>query len=141
MDGIYYIKPVDNSRWTPAPNPREPHYYAVLILAGITLLGAGLFFARERFQSRENGYQIEKMEREKTALSEANRKLRLEEASLVDPLRIDSIARNQLGMATLAPHQIYRDVPVLTRATVVAKHRTPEQIVATPGRSLAAALP
>ena len=141
MDGIYYIKPVDNSRWTPASNPREPHYFGVLILAGVTLLGAGLFFASERFQSRENGYQIEKMEREVTALSEANRKLLLEEASLVDPLRIDSIARNELGMTTLAPHQIYRDVPAITGATVVAEHRTPERLEGTPGRGLAAALP
>ncbi|MBI3933312.1 MAG: cell division protein FtsL [Acidobacteria bacterium] len=141
MTGIYYIKPVDNSRWTPAPNPREPQYYALLLMAGAVLLGAGMFFARERFQGREYGYQIERMEREMATMVEANRKLRLEEASLVDPLRIDSIARNELGMTTLSPQQIYRDAPVPVGATVVAAQRSPGGFLALQSRSVAAALP
>ena len=141
MDGIYYVKPVDNSRWVPPPNPREPHYYAALLLAGALLVGAGILFGGERFKSREYGYQIERLERGKAVLVEANRKLRLEEASLVDPLRIDSIARNELGMTTLAPNQIYRQQPVALAATVVAKQRLPEGLLATQSRSVAAALP
>jgi cell division protein FtsL len=141
MNGIYYIKPVDNSRWTPPPNPHEPHYYATLMLAGALLVGAGLLFSGERLKSRENGYQLERLERDKATLIEANRKLRLEEASLVDPLRIDSIARNELGMKTLAPNQIYRDEPTATGATVVAKQRPAEGLLATQSRAVAAALP
>jgi len=82
MNGIYYIKPVDNSRWMPAANPRERHYYATLMLGGAALLVAGMLFAGERFKSREYGYQIERMEREKTALLESSRKLQLEQALL-----------------------------------------------------------
>ena len=141
MNGIYYIKPVDNSRWAPPPNPREPRYYATLLLAGAVLVGAGMLFGGERFKNREYGYQLERLERQKSALIEANRKLRLEEASLVDPLRIDSIARNELGMTTLAPHQIHRDQPVAVGATVVAAQRPPAGVLATPSRSVAAALP
>jgi cell division protein FtsL len=141
MEGIYYIKPVDNSRWVPPPNPRDRNYYAGLLLAGALLVGAGTIFGGERFKSRENGYRIERLEREKTTLVEASRKLRLEEASLVDPLRIDSIARNSLGMTPLAPNQIYRQQPVTLAATVVAKQRLPERVLATEGRSVAAALP
>jgi cell division protein FtsL len=141
MNAIYYIKPVDNSRWVPPPNPREPRYYAVLLLAAVVLVGAGLLFGGERFKSREYGYQLERMEGEKTALTEANRKLRLEEASLVDPLRIDSIARNELGMTSLAPNQIYRDQPVAAAATVVAKHSPPAELLATESRGVAAAFP
>ena len=140
MNGIYYIKPVDNSRWVPPPNPREPRYYATLLLAAAVLVGAGMLFAGERFKSREYGYQIERMERGKAGLIEANRKLRLEEASLVDPLRIDSIARNELGMTSLAPNQIYRDQPA-AGPTVVAEQRPPERLLATQSRSVAAALP
>src|SRR5262249_22326663 len=121
MREIYYVKPIDNSRWKPAPNPREPRYYALLIFFGATLLGSGLFFAHERFQGREYGYAIERLEQQKAALLEDNRKLSLEQASLEDPLRIDSIARNQLGMATLAPQQIYRAEPASTGAAVVAE--------------------
>jgi len=141
MNGIHYIKQVDNSRWVPPPNPREPRYYATLLLAAVVLVVAGMFFAGERFKSREYGYQIERLERGKTVLIEANRKLRLEEASLVDPLRIDSIARNELGMTTLAPNQIHRDRPLAAGATVVAKQRPPAGLLATQTRGVAAALP
>ena len=141
MSDIYYIKPVDNSHWVPAPNPREPRYYALLILSAGALLGAGLFFARERFQGREYGYQVERLEQQKMQLVEANRKLRLEEASLGDPLRIDWIARNQLGMTTLGPHQIYRDELPVAGATVVAAERPAEGMLSAQNRSGVASLP
>ena len=141
MNGIYYIKPVDNSRWVPPPNPREPRYTVTLLLAAAVLVVVGMLIAGERLKSREYGYQIERLEKEKTVLNEANRKLRLEEASLVDPLRIDSIARNELGMTTLAPHQIHRGRPVAPAATVVAKQQSPAGLLATQSRSVAAALP
>ena len=141
MDGIYYIKPIDNSRWVPPPNPREPRYHAALLVVGTLLVLAGMLLAGERFKSREYGYQIEGMEREKSELIEANRKLRLEEASLVDPLRIDSIARSELGMTTLGPEQIFRSVPAATGATIVAEQRPAVGLLATQSRGIAASLP
>ena len=141
MSDLYYVKPVDNSRWAPPPNWREPRAYAMLFLVSAVLLGAGLLFARERFQSRDYGYQIERLERQRLRLVENNRKLRLEEASLGDPLRIDSIARSQLGMTTLAPHQIYRGEPVASGAAVVAEQRPEPALLAPQSRSVAAALP
>ena len=123
MREIYFVKSVDNSRWSPAANPRERRYYVRLLLTGAVLLGLGVLFSQERYQSREYGYQVERLERQKLELAEANRKLRLEEASLGDPLRIDSIARNELGMATLAPQQIYQAGPAAAGPTVVAAQR------------------
>jgi len=140
---IYYIKSVDNTRWTPAANSREPWHYGIGILLGTALLAVGLFSAGGRLENREYGYRREQLEREKQQLVEANRKLRLEEASLGDPLRIDWIARNQLGMSTLAPHQIYRGEDVSATSLVAAADGTP----ASPGtlpresRGVAAALP
>ena len=52
------------------------------------------------------GYRIERLQQEKQQVLEANRKLRLEEASLGDPVRIGTIARNQMGMTVLSPAQI-----------------------------------
>jgi cell division protein FtsL len=140
MSEIYYIKHVDNSRWVPTPNSREPHYNAALMLAAAILLGAGLFFARERLQSRESGYQIERLEAQKTELMESNRKLRLEEAALGDPLRIDSIARTELGMTPLAPHQIYRDENTPALSTVVASRRSAEGLLGGPDENTLAGI-
>jgi cell division protein FtsL len=123
MKEIYFVKSVDNSRWSPAANSRERRDYTRLLLIGVGLLGLGILFSQERYQSRENGYQVERLERQKLELIEANRKLRLEEASLGDPLRIDRIARNELGLATLEPQQIYQSTPAVVEPTVVAERR------------------
>jgi cell division protein FtsL len=124
MKEIYFVKSVDNSRWTPAPNPHEGRYYIRLLLTGAALVGLGVLFSQERHQTREYGYEVERLERQKMELIEANRKLHLEMASLGDPLRIDSIARNELGMATLAPQQIYESRPATAGPTVVAAQRS-----------------
>jgi cell division protein FtsL len=122
MKEIYYIKSVDNSRWVPPSHHRVRAPYGAWLLAGALLLSAGLFSAQMRYQSRANGYRLEQLERQRQQLTELNRKLRLQEASLVDPLRIDSIARNELGMTTLAPDQIYRGAEV-PPAALVAQRR------------------
>ena len=123
MGEIYYVKLVDNSRLRPLANPRDPRHYALFVLLGSLLLGVGVLAGRGRFQSLEYGYQQEHLERQKLEIEEANRKLRLEEASLGDPVRIDWIARNELGMTPLAPGQIFRaEAPV--RPALVAQQRS-----------------
>jgi cell division protein FtsL len=123
MKEVYFVKSVDNSRWTPPPNPGEGRYYRRVLLLGAALLGFGVLLSQERHQSRAYGYEVERLERAKMELIEANRKLSLEKASLGDPLRIDSIARNKLGMATLAPQQIYEG-RAAAGPTVVAAQRS-----------------
>ena len=108
MQSIYYVKQVDNSRFVPPSNPAEPRQYLTSTVVVALLLGAGLFSAMGRFQSLDFGYRIQRLEKEKKVALETNRKLQLEEASLGDPLRSDWIARNELGMKTLAPDQIFR---------------------------------
>lgn len=106
---IYYVKPVNNYRLVPVADPREPRRYLSVTLVGALLLGAMLFSAWQRFAGVQAGYRLEMLQQEKQQLLEANRKLRLEEASLGDPVRIDRIARDQLGMATLSPRQIWNE--------------------------------
>ena len=54
-------------------------------------------YAWQHFKAIEYGYKIEFMKNERDGLAEMNRTLRLEEASLRAPERIDRLAR-QLGM-------------------------------------------
>lgn len=108
MPSIYFVKKVDNSQFVPLAKPGEPRQVLTGTVLGTLLLGAALLSAMGRFQSLEYGYRIERLEKEKTVALETNRKLLLEQASLGDPLRIDWIARNELGMKTLAADQIFR---------------------------------
>lgn len=141
MEEIYYVMPVDNSRLAPVANPRERRQYVLALLLGAALLGVGLLSARGRLESLEYGYRLERLEREKQQFLEENRKLRLEEASLGDPLRIDWIARNQLGMTTLGPHQIFPGEPASPAPAVVAQNPPWTRPLPAQGRSVAAAIP
>ena len=141
---IYYIKPVDNSRLVPVADPRQPRQFlSTTVLAAlvfVTVMG----LAVARLAAIQNGYQLEVLQQEKQALLEANRKLRLEEASLVDPVRIDRIARTQLGMRPLSAHQIvWGEADSATPAAAeLAQASSPGRaLLLSPAKSVAAAVP
>ena len=58
-------------------------------------------YALQHFKAIEYGYKIESLKSQRDSLVEENRALRLEEASLRDPERIDRMAR-QIGLAIAA---------------------------------------
>lgn len=104
---IYFAKPIDNSRVVKVECPgrnREMKQFgtalAVLFLLVFT-------YAWQHFRSIEYGYQIESSKRELNNLTEMNRALRLEDASLRDPERIDVIAR-RMGLLPPEPGQVIR---------------------------------
>jgi hypothetical protein len=104
---IYFAKSIDNSRLVKVEDPahnREMKQFgtalAVLFLLVFT-------YAWQHFRAIEYGYQIESAKRELSNLTETNRALRLEDASLRDPERIDVIAR-RMGLVPLAPGQVIR---------------------------------
>jgi len=69
----------------------------------------------------ENGYRIESEKQVREQLREENSKLRLSEAQLTQPERIDRIARG-LGLAELQPGQmIYSSAAVDASAPALAQ--------------------
>ena len=64
-------------------------------------------YAWQHFKAIEYGYRIETLKVQHDGLTEMNRALRLEEASLRDPHRIDQLARN-LGLQSPQAGQIIR---------------------------------
>jgi cell division protein FtsL len=64
-------------------------------------------YALQHFRAIEYGYKIEALRSQRDGLVEMNRALRLEEASLRDPERIDVMAR-KLGMQSPQPGQVVR---------------------------------
>src|SRR5580658_7281831 len=102
---IYFAKAIDNSRVVKVECPgrnREMKQFgtalAVLFLLVFT-------YAWQHFRAIEYGYQVESSKRELNNLTEMNRALRLEDASLRDPERIDVIAR-RMGLSPLTPGQV-----------------------------------
>ena len=103
---IYFVKQIDNSRLVRVADPQERREFLLWLLIGTVLFAAGLAYAWERFALVRYGYAIEELKGQREALMESNRQLRLEEASLRSPERIDAIARTDLGLVAPAPKQV-----------------------------------
>src|SRR5580658_7810311 len=104
---IYFRKTIDNSRLVKVEDPRrarEMKYFG-FALCCLFLLVMG--YALQHFRAIEYGYKIESLRLQRDGLTEMNRALRLEEASLRDPERIDVMAR-KLGMQSPQPGQVLR---------------------------------
>lgn len=123
---IYFRKTIDNSRLVKVEDPhreREMRYFS-LALCCLFLLVMG--YALQHFRAIEYGYKIETLRSQREDLANMNRALRLEEASLRDPERIDLTAR-RLGLQPPQPGQVIRmdsasdaGAPVIASATSVA---------------------
>jgi len=109
---IYFRKRIDNSRLVKVEDPRrarEMHAFGItLCLLFLLVMG----YALQHFRAIEFGYKIETLRAQRDELAGMNQALRLEEASLRSPERIDAVAR-RLGLQAPTPGQV---VPMETVA-------------------------
>jgi len=125
---IYFRKTIDNSRLVKLEDPRrarEMKYFG-LALCCLFLLVMG--YALQHFRAIEYGYKIETLRAQRDGLTEMSRALRLEEASLRDPERIDVTAR-KLGLQPPAPGQVLRMDTVSDADAAVMASVTPVAVV------------
>ena len=104
---IYFAKAIDNSRLVKVEDPRRNHEMKQFGTALACLFLLVFTYAWQHFRAIEYGYQIESAKRELSNLTETNRALRLEDATLRDPERIDVIAR-RMGLVPPEPGQVIR---------------------------------
>jgi hypothetical protein len=104
---IYFAKAIDNSRVVKLEDPRRNRDMKHFGTALACLFLLVFTYAWQHFRAIEYGYQIESAKRELNNLIEMNRALRLEDASLRDPERIDVMAR-RLGLVPPQPGQVIR---------------------------------
>ncbi len=104
---IYFAKAIDNSRLVKVEDPRRNREMKQFGTALACLFLLVFTYAWQHFRAIEYGYQIESAKRELNNLTEMNRALRLEDASLRDPERIDVIAR-RMGLVPPQPGQVIR---------------------------------
>jgi len=102
---IYFSKAIDNSRLVKVEDPRRSREMKQFGTALAFLFLLVFTYAWQHFKAIEYGYQIESAKRELSALTEMNHALRLEDASLRDPERIDVLAR-RMGLVPPEPGQV-----------------------------------
>ena len=104
---IYFSKAIDNSRLVKVEDPRRNREMKQFGTALGVLFLLVFTYAWQHFKAIEYGYQIESAKRELADKREMNHALRLEDASLRDPERIDVLAR-RIGLVPPEPGQVIR---------------------------------
>jgi len=120
---IYFAKAIDNSRLVKVEDPRREREMRQFGIALSCLFLLVMTYAWQHFKAIEYGYKIESLKIERDGMVEMNRALRLEDASLRDPERIDAMAR-KMGLQSPQAGQILRlegsadaGGPVMARAS------------------------
>ena len=105
---FYFVKHIDNSRLCREVDREKRRECFCLLGLGVLVFLFGLVIAWQHFQCVWYGYQIEESKAQRAAMEEWNHQLRVEQASLADPQRIDTLARKKLGLAPPDPQQVIR---------------------------------
>jgi cell division protein FtsL len=104
---IYFAKRIDNSRVVKLSDPRRTREMAMFFGTTVLLFLLVMVYACQHFGAIECGYRVEQLRSQRDSLMEMNRALRLEEASLRDPQRIDVLAR-RMGLSAPQAGQVVR---------------------------------
>ena len=120
---FYFPKRFDNTRLVKASDPvrvREMRVFSAAIAILFTLI---MVYGLQHFSTIEGGYRVESEKQTLDQLREENRQLRLAEAQLTEPARIDRMAR-ELGLVEPQPGQVIHPstdsdpgAPVFAQAT------------------------
>jgi cell division protein FtsL len=124
---VYFAKPIDNSRLVKVEDPSHGREMKQFGFALCCLFLLVMTYAFQHFKAIEYGYKIESLKSQRDRLADENRDLRLQDASLRDPARIDVLAR-QMGLQSPHAGQVIRmdsvtsdsSAPVMASMTPVA---------------------
>ncbi|MGH9445391.1 MAG: cell division protein FtsL [Terriglobia bacterium] len=105
---LVFQKEIDNSRLYREVNPARRRQCLTLMGAGALAFAFIFCFGWEHFRCVRYGYEIGRLKSQQEQLAVWNQRLRLEQALLADPQRIDRLARADLGLAQPEPQQIVR---------------------------------
>jgi hypothetical protein len=123
---IMFTRNIDNSRLVKAPDPVRVRQMRIFSAAVTVLFSLVMIYGLQHFSAIEGSYRVESEKQVLDKLREDNRQLRLSEAQLTQPGRIDGMAR-QLGLAEPQPGQVVHgsvhpdsSAPVLAQVTTLA---------------------
>jgi cell division protein FtsL len=117
------VKRIDNSRLVRHVEPvKMRNYYRTVALGGI-VAAFFMLYIYQHFRCIDLSFQLEDERAKQTEAAALNSSLRLEIASLRNPMRIDVIARRQLGLTEPLPTQM-REYDTPSGAEVAAVRST-----------------
>ena len=102
---IYFAKHFDNTRLVKAPDPAVVRQMRVFCAAVAVLFSLVMVYGLQHFSAIENGYRVESEKQTREQLRDDIWLLKLAEAQLSQPGRIDTMAR-ELGLAEPQPGQL-----------------------------------
>lgn len=106
MTEFHTVKRIDNSRLVRSVEPaRLRSLFKSLALGGFVAMFF-MLYVFQHFRCIDLSFQLEALKEQRTQATALNSELRLERASLRNPMRIDVIARRQLGLTEPLPVQV-----------------------------------
>ena len=102
----FTVKQIDNSRLVRPINPVRMQDFWKRVAVGTAMAAGLLLYAWQHFECIQIRYRIEQLDSERAQAEELNQQLHLEVATLRSPMRVDAIARNQLGLTVPVPGQV-----------------------------------
>ncbi len=130
---VFFPRHIDNSRLVKAPDMvrlREMRLFTAACVVFFTLV---MIYGWQHFSSIELGYHVEAQKQQLEQLREENRQLRLTQAELAQPERIDALAR-QMGMDVVRPDQVVRLGDSVPDAAPIMAQSAPPLLIASGGR-------
>jgi cell division protein FtsL len=122
---FHFVRHIDNSRLVKAADPVRVREMRIFCAAICVLFTFVMFYGMQHFYAIESSYHVESEKQTLDQLREENRQLRLAQAELTQPGRIDTMAR-QLGLAAPQPGQVvHPNVSADPSAPVVAQMNAP----------------
>ena len=122
-----FTRNFDNSRLVKAADPvrvREMRVFAAAITVLFSLI---MIYGLQHFSAIESSYSVEAEKQVRDRLREENRQLRLSQAQLTQPGRIDGMAR-QLGLAEPQPGQVVHPTAHPDSTTPALAQSTPPTV-------------
>jgi hypothetical protein len=126
---FFFAHHVDNSRLMKTPDPvrvREMRVFSAAVFVLFTLV---MIYGLQHFYAIEGGYRVEQEKQILSQLREENRQLRLAQAELTQPGRIDTMARVYGLMAPQPGQVIHTNGRLDSSAPVEARMAPPAQPV------------
>jgi cell division protein FtsL len=123
---FFFVKHFDNSRLVKAADPVRAREMRLFSAAVAVLFSLIMIYGLQHFSAIESSYRVESEKQMVDQLREENRQLRLSEAELSQPSRIDQMAHG-LGLAAPQPGQVVHphtnpdnSTPTLAQVTLSA---------------------